>query len=116
MDDPAQYIQNVFIPVFTVLFLSVFVWFYLVSRLYNILSIEHPDIYKDLGEPTLFWNNSPRTALLLMKFIIKKKYLGHNSRKLEKHGNIMFMFFMFYTILFAFLFISFILVTAKAKP
>lgn len=116
MDNLAQYIQSIFIPIFAVLFLSVFVWFFLVSRLYKILSTDHPDIYKDLGEPTLFWNNSPRTAFLLMKFIFKKQYLGKNNSKLENHGNIMFAFFIMYTTLFVFLFISFVLVPTNGKP
>jgi len=116
MDDPAQFMQYVFFPVFTVLFLSVFVWFFLVSRLYKILSSNHPGIYKDLGEPTLFWNNSPKTAFLLMKFIFQKQYLGNNDSKLESLGSKMFAFFIMYTSLFAILFISFVLVALSAKP
>jgi len=116
MDNPAQYIQYVLFPIFTVLFLLVFVWFFLVSRLYKLLSSKHPDIYKNLGEPTLFWNNSPKSAFLLMKFIFKKQYLGSNDHKLEKLGGKMFALFIVYTALFAFLFISFMLVAANAKP
>ncbi len=116
MDNPVQFIQYVFFLVFTVLFLSVFAWFFLVSRLYKILASNHPIIYKDLGEPTLFWNNSPKTASLLMMFIFKKQYLGNNDSKLEKLGSKMFAFFIMYTLLFVFLFVAFVLVALSAKP
>jgi len=116
MDIPAQLIQHVFVPIFFILFLSVIVWFFLVSRLYKLLSSKHPEIYKYLGEPTLFWNNSPKTAFLLMKFIFKKQYLGNNDLELEKLGRRMFAFSIMYITLFSFLFISFMLVGANAKP
>ncbi len=51
-----------------------------------------------------------------MKFIFKKQYLGSNDHKLEKLGGKMFALFIVYTALFAFLFISFMLVAANAKP
>lgn len=118
MDNPAQYLQFILSPAFTVLFLflSVFVWFFLVSRLYKILSSNHPGIYKDLGEPTLSWNNSPKTAYILMKFILKKQYLGNSDIRLEKIGRAMFAFFILYTSSFALLFLLFILVALSAKP
>ena len=116
MDNPAQLIQHVFLLVFIVLFLSVFVWFFLVSRLYKLLSANHPEIYRKLGEPTLFWNNSPKTAFSLLKFVFTKQYLGNNDINLEKLGGKMYAFFIMYTSLFALLFISFIVVALNAKP
>ena len=94
-----------FIPLFGVLFLSVFVWFFLVFKLYKLLASNHPEYYEGMGKPTLFWNNSPKSSLVLMKFILKKEYLQLHDKILEKHGNLMFAFFLVYLVLFTVLFI-----------
>jgi hypothetical protein len=39
-------------------------------RLYRILRDRHPAVYESLGQPTLFWNNSPRHGFAMMRFIL----------------------------------------------
>jgi hypothetical protein len=39
-------------------------------RLYRILRDRHPSVYESLGQPTLFWNNSPRHGWAMMRFIL----------------------------------------------
>lgn len=111
MEQVAQQFFAFFIPLFFILFASVFVWFGMVSRLYKTLESEHPDIYEDMGKPTLFWNNSPRSAVVLVKFIMRKKYIHLGNMNLTRLGNFMYWFFIAYLLLFSVLFISVFLMT-----
>ncbi len=95
--------MSFFIPLFGILFLSVFVWFFLISRLYKIIKNECPDLYDEMDKPTLFWSTSPRSTYILLKFILRKEYLEYGNDKLKKHGNVMFVFFVAYVVLFALL-------------
>ena len=98
--------STTFIGLFAVLFLSVFVWFFLVVRLFKLLKSEHPEKYREMGEPTLFWNNSPKTSWELMKFLLKRDYIDMNDPKLSTLGNAMLVFFVLYTLGFLYLFFS----------
>lgn len=94
------------VPLFFVLFASVFVWLGLVSRLYTILATDHPEKYEEMGKPTLFRNNSPRSGWLLVKFVMKREYLALRNQKLAKLGNFMFGFFLVYGVLFGIFFVA----------
>src|SRR5882724_11677010 len=65
----------------SVLFASVIVWFFLVSGLFRRLRSQHPDKFREMGEPSLFMNNSPRTTIALMKFMF-----GRQDRELDDPG------------------------------
>ena len=106
MEQTVNQFFSFIVPLFFILFASVFVWFGLVSRLYKILATDHPQKYEEMGKPTLFWNNSPRSGWLLVKFIMKREYLGLRNQKLAKLGNFMFGFFVVYGILFGILIVS----------
>jgi len=106
MEQVAQQFMAFFMPLFFILFASVFVWFGMVSRLYKTLESEHPDKYEEMGKPTLFWNNSPRSAIILVRFILKREFISLGNMKLTKLGNYMYWFFIVYVVLFSVLFIS----------
>jgi len=106
MEHVAQQFIAFFIPLFFILFASGFVWFGMVSRLYKTLESEHPDKYEEMGKPTLFWNNSPKSAFTLIRFILKKEFIRLGNMKLTRLGNYMYWFFIAYVVLFSVLFIS----------
>ncbi len=98
--------NELYFILFVVLFASVFLWFFLVWRLFNILKEDHPEKFESMGSPTLFCNNSPRTSVKLMKFIFKRQYLELESSRVLKLGNVMFAFAIIYIGLFLLLFIG----------
>ncbi|KPK54328.1 MAG: hypothetical protein AMJ84_01480 [Acidithiobacillales bacterium SM23_46] len=106
MEETVKQFFSFFVPLFFVLFASVFVWFGLTSRLYKILATDHPQKYEAMGKPTLFWNNSPRSGWLLVKFIMTREYLALGNQRLVKLGNFMFGFFVVYGVLFSVLFVA----------
>lgn len=107
MEQTVDQYFSIFFPLFWVLFGSVLVWFVLVSRLYKILANEHPRKYEEMGKPTLFWNNSPKSGWVLMKFILKKEYRELKNPKLTGLGNFMFGFSVAYFVLFGSLLVLF---------
>ena len=110
MEQTVNQFFSYFIPLFRILFASVFVWFILIAKLYKILAVDHPQTYEGMGKPTLFWKNSPRSAWVLMKFVFKREYLTLRNEKLAKLGNFMFLFSVGYLILFAVLFVLALLI------
>ena len=116
MEDPALLIQNIIMPLFAILTIMVFLWFYLVHSLYKLLSDNHQALYKEMGEPTLFLNNTPRSGIALMKFIFRKQYKARGDIKLEKLGAVMFALFITYIVLLAFAIVAILAITQNAKP
>ena len=96
--------SELYTALFGVLFTSVFVWLFLVFRLFKLLETEHPEKYKAMGKPSLFWNNSPKTSWELMKFLFKREYASLGSSKVSFLGNIMLIFMALYFVGFFFLF------------
>jgi hypothetical protein len=95
--------NELYSTLFGVLFVSVFVWFFLVFRLFKLLETEHPEKYEAMGKPTLFWNHSPKTSWELMKFLFKREYASLGSSKLSFLGNVMLIFIALYFVGFFFL-------------
>jgi len=74
--------------------------------MYTMLKEAHPQKYKQMGSPTLFWNNSPRAMLNAIVFLWKREYRALNDKKLESHCDRMFYLHLAYMILFVLLFIK----------
>src|SRR5277367_1444676 len=56
-----------------ILFALVLVWFYLVTSLFRRLRTDHHAKFVEMGEPSLFVNNSPRTSFLLLRFLFRRE-------------------------------------------
>lgn len=60
-----------------VLFYSMFalliLWFYLANKLFGLLKTYHPIKYFEMGDPTLFLNNSSKTGFAFLSFLLFKK-------------------------------------------
>jgi len=54
--------------IFYILFVTVFIinafYFLFLRKLFNLLKNIYPEKFKELGEPSLWWNNSPRNGEL----------------------------------------------------
>ena len=44
------------------------------AQLHRTLRDQHPAIYESLGQPTLFWNNSGKNSLAVMKFVLSGRF------------------------------------------
>ncbi len=69
--------------------LSVFYWFYLCANLFGYLEKKHPDIYREMGSPTLIANNSPKNNISFLSFILRNKYSVLDDRFLDRRCKFM---------------------------
>ena len=51
---------------------------------YKRLKTDYQDIYKSLGEPSAFFNNSIKNSILVNKFIWKRQYLNLSDKGFKK--------------------------------
>ncbi|HWX20571.1 MAG TPA: hypothetical protein VN578_11790 [Candidatus Binatia bacterium] len=101
------------IPIaFPLVFLSVIVWFFMVSALYRRLRQHHPEKFHAMGEPTLFFNNPPRASLILLRFLFKREDTALNDPSLSSLSKTMLVFIL----CFLFVFVSLIAVMLSAAP
>ena len=91
--------ESLFYTLFATLMLMAFTWFGLVAWLHSRLRNLHPDTYLSLGSPTLFWNNSPRTGWLLIKYIFRPKPIPTEDVSLQRMLVTMKVFFVTYAAL-----------------
>jgi hypothetical protein len=94
-----------FVAIFSVLAVMAVIWFICVAWLSRRLRAHHPSVHEELGSFSLFWNNSPRTGWLLLKFLWSScsRELGDSS--LITLVRFMRMLLLCYAILFVALFL-----------
>ncbi len=97
------------IPLLWILFISTFMWFVLLHKLFGELRESHPEIYTQLGSPAGFWSISPNTANELMGFLLKKGYAPLGNPKLALICNSMRLSLAIYTLGTLLLLLSFML-------
>ena len=61
--------------------------------------------YKEMGEPSLFWNNSMKTGWATLKYLFKCEHKGLNDNLLSLLSDSMLVLFVIYTVLFFSLFL-----------
>src|SRR5437764_4113787 len=59
---------------FLVGLLCVIVSYAMTAQLYRLLRERHPAVYDSLGQPTLFWNNSPKNSLAVLGFVLGGRF------------------------------------------
>ena len=89
---------------FAALFGSVLVWFGLVIALFRRLRLSHTDKYREMGEPNLVTNNTPRTTIALLKFLFKREDRVLADTRLSRLIALMLAFFVCYSVAFLYLF------------
>ena len=90
----------VFVAGFVSLGVMVLLWFTLVATLFRKLKSDHHDTYVQLGEPSLFWNNSIKNNFAFIGFLLGGKYKALNDRALTLQCTIMVWFFWLYLAIF----------------
>ena len=78
----------------------IFIWFYMTNKLFALLKMYHPIKYYEMGDPTLFKNNTPKTGAAFLRFLIKKEWKELNDPKIESLSKIMLIFLYVYLIIF----------------
>ena len=89
----------------------------MIVTLFKKLKLEHPEKYKEMGEPNLFLNNSMKTSWSTLKFLFKREHKGLNDNSLSLLSDFMLVFFAIYTVLFFGLFFGVLFnASFNAKP
>jgi hypothetical protein len=92
--------EEVFPIAFGTLMVMVLVWFFLLKVIFKKLEREHPEKYKQMGEPGLIWNNSMKTGFATLKFIGLREHTDLNNPALSKLSDFALVFFVVYTLIF----------------
>jgi hypothetical protein len=93
-----------------VLLASVLIWFGLLSILYRRLAENHPEKYRQMGQPEVL-RSSPRRGRTLLKFIFAREDRQLNDPRLSLLTTIMLVFFICYSIVLVFSMIEVLLMT-----
>ena len=99
-------VTEIFPIIFGILFCSVFIWFFLCYRLFNILETRHPEKYESMGKPSLIMNNSLSGNIAFLKFLFKREWRDLDDSGLAVLSKSMLVFFALYTVVFLALFFS----------
>ncbi len=86
--------------IFWVLGAMVIVWFIVITVMFRILKSRHPAKYKEMGEPTLFRNNSIKTGWATTKFLYGREHRHLGDSNLSLLCDSMLVFFVVYLVLF----------------
>ena len=92
--------EEVFPIIFGAMMFMVLIWFVLLKIIFSKLERSHPEKYKQMGEPSLFMNNSMKTGLATLKFIGKREHNQLNDPALSKLSDFALVFFIIYTVIF----------------
>ena len=85
---------------FWVLMAMVLIWFVMIIALFRRLKLRHLDKYTEMGEPSLFWNNSMKTGWATLRFLFRREHKDLRDDSLSLLSDSMLVFFAIYTILF----------------
>jgi hypothetical protein len=70
-DDPFGRFSPIIFFVFVLCFI---VSYLMMAQLHRVLRERHPAVYDSLGQPTLFWNNSPKNSFAVLRFIFGGRF------------------------------------------
>jgi len=99
-----------FIVAFPVLGVMVLIWFRQLSKLFVYLRENHPKEYKDIGEPTLILNNTPKNNIALLRFIQGRRPSELGDEHLAQWCQFLTRFFYAYAALFILLIVMLVAV------
>jgi len=95
----------------------VIAWLIMIVALQKRLKSIHIEKYKEMGEPSFFFNNSIKSGLATIRFLFKREHKKLNDKTLSILSDIMLMLFLVYIILLIGLFIwVFNIVQLNTKP
>jgi len=94
--------KTIYLLILAMLPISIFVWFFLCYKIFEILRQHHPEQYKAMGEPSLIMNNTSKQQALLMRFVFKREWRKLDNAALVFYGQAMLGFYVFYVVLVLF--------------
>ena len=97
--------NGLFDALFPILFVAAGVWLVSVFVLIRRLEYEYPETYQALGEPR-FLDNSSRSFLALLRFILKREHQSLNNPGLSLLCDFMRILFVAYLVGFILLLVS----------
>lgn len=74
--------MKLFQILFVIGFINTAFYFFSLRRLFNLLKEKYPDKFKELGEPSLWWNNSPGNGIRVLRFISSKDPIFSTDKEL----------------------------------
>jgi len=99
-----------------VIIAMVIAWLIMIVALQKRLKSNHIEKYKEMGEPSFFYNNSIKSSFATIKFLFKREHKNFNDKALSILSDGMLIFLTVYAILLIGLFIlEFINVHINAK-
>jgi len=107
-------IESIFPYLFAILMLLAMVGFFFTYKMCRHLEVNHPKLYDQLGRPSLFMNNTPKSNFSFWSYVLGRKFNIIDDRKLNSLGNLLAILFKFYIVYFIFLIFLFILAHAIA--
>lgn len=102
MESSLRMLEQFIYPAIGVFLLAaVLVWFIKLNELFNYLKCNHIDIYKSIGEPKLFTNNSPSNNFAFLRFIFSNEGINSSDKFLERSCKFLVYFVCVYCLVFA---------------
>lgn len=99
-----------------ILILILFIFgIFLTHRFIKELKNNHQEVWKSLGSPTMFLNNSIYNNAKFFDFVVRKRYLTTDDQKLIKLGKILRTYSIFYLIIFIIFFPIYIFLIYKSS-
>ena len=83
-----------------VLIILVFIWFIFIFYIFKRIKKFHYSTYFNLGQPSLFWNNSFKNNFLFLKFLFSRSYKILNDSVLKRLCDSLIVILCIYVILF----------------
>ena len=107
--------KEVFSIMFSTMMFMVLIWFVLLKVIFTKLERYHPEKYKMMGEPSLFFNNSIKTGFTTLKFIGKREHKTLNDPTLSKLSDFALIFFIVYSVIFFGMFVAILNIPMSAS-
>lgn len=87
-----ELLLQVFYFLFGISFVNGAFYFIFLTKLINMLKEKYPDKFRELGEPSLWWNNSPRNGYRMLRFILSHDPIFSTDKELSTTKNFAYVF------------------------
>ena len=95
-----EIVEVIFFVFFVAMFFLVLTWLFLTKKLFKLIEKNHPDKYRDMGEPNLVTNNSLSTNIAFMRYLYNKEWKQLDDLELSSLSYVMYRIFIVTIIVF----------------
>ena len=96
----SEIITLILIPLIGTMFVMVPIWFVVISKYFRYLRENHSELYKEMGEPSLFMNNTPSNNVSFLRYVCGNKNLKSEDSQLISKSLFLKKFFYAYLAIF----------------